>query len=658
MTVNYSLVMTIASAVSVFSSFTIFFSFGIFPSLRSKPYMRLVFYIALSDMLSGLGSCMGLPASGTAACWFEGVATNIFTLSSVMWTVVISLMMYSIVVYGKVLELNYKYHLVCWGFPVFITFIPLATHVTYGSPDGSWCWLVSTAKTPWWAMTFWQWANFYAIVWGGVFVMLVIFVALLYELKTNVHVATKQVVVKVFNKLQLYPFVLIMAWLVPCVHDTYVSVHPNLKANDSVALETISLLLPCLQGFFTSFVFWLSNGDVRRSLLRYVLYNNPNYSLNSMFSKASAYSSRGPHDCGDDSNSEGKMNLYTASKKAVSVMLNVPVIVSNKIMGTSGHGSRPSSGRPSSRPASQASNADDDGNTVVSNVSKLKPGFSSSSDKVVDEANRRYVGRQISSGSNRSSKSESCSPIPTNRGRDSSRDRSRQSSSPQVEIMSPGTFQLLTGSESLTAPDLIPLSVSGGNDAQSAVVNEEYLQSVARELLNMSSDDQHRLNLSYEGDVEAGLSNSHSSQIKSFKMLPPSGRSSNDDTKQQEESDNNQPTGPLTKLGSLKLVPKSEAATSSRGKPSAHKSNKVAPDPLPPVKGPVLHHVGLSTTPTAANTTMSVSRSGSDKVGASGDSGEHIISTRHIDDELDIEFASNRNNDNFSRLASGYQFYG
>lgn len=97
--------------------------------------------------------------------------TNIFGLSGIMWTVMLTFLLYSIVVLEKPIKPDWGHHLVCFGVPIVATFIPL-TNTTYGPPEGEgWCWIVATESSPEWAEPLWFWLSFYLWIWGSVVVM-------------------------------------------------------------------------------------------------------------------------------------------------------------------------------------------------------------------------------------------------------------------------------------------------------------------------------------------------------------------------------------------------------------------------------------------------------------------------------------------------------
>ncbi len=106
-------------------------------------------------------SAVGLPTSEmVAACWWEGIVTNIFTLSAIFWTIDITLLLYSIIGFKRVshslayvhsaawyisissshifppiqvITISWWHHLLCWGVPIIVTLAPLINS-TYGAP--------------------------------------------------------------------------------------------------------------------------------------------------------------------------------------------------------------------------------------------------------------------------------------------------------------------------------------------------------------------------------------------------------------------------------------------------------------------------------------------------------------------------------------------
>ena len=72
---NSGIYMTIFSALSIAASFLVLLTV-LFPHLRRKSAVMVIVYISASNLLSATGSIFGYAEDGTAACVWEGFATN------------------------------------------------------------------------------------------------------------------------------------------------------------------------------------------------------------------------------------------------------------------------------------------------------------------------------------------------------------------------------------------------------------------------------------------------------------------------------------------------------------------------------------------------------------------------------------------------------
>jgi len=117
------IIMSVFSAISIVSCVPAISS-AIFPHLRKRVYIKVVIYLQIANLFSALGSVLGYPEMDSAACMWQGMATNYFPLVSVLWTIVVAWLLYGIVHVGKVYEIDYRTHLVCWGFPLLPTLVP------------------------------------------------------------------------------------------------------------------------------------------------------------------------------------------------------------------------------------------------------------------------------------------------------------------------------------------------------------------------------------------------------------------------------------------------------------------------------------------------------------------------------------------------------
>ena len=93
----------------------------------------MVLFVFISHFLTSLGSLVGEPLPDSFACWYEGIMTNWFTLSSCCWIVFMSYQLYSVILRSTIVHISSWMHVVAWVAPLFVTLLPLA-HMTYNPP--------------------------------------------------------------------------------------------------------------------------------------------------------------------------------------------------------------------------------------------------------------------------------------------------------------------------------------------------------------------------------------------------------------------------------------------------------------------------------------------------------------------------------------------
>lgn len=250
--------MGVSSTLSAVGSASIPITFCVFPHLLKKQAYEVVNYFAIATFLSSIGSMVGLPDDGTAACWFEGIVTSIFILSSIGWNHMIAYSLYSVVI-DQPFNVSWKMHVVCWLFPIILTFLPLINS-RYGNSGGNWCFISDDDRSPAWAQITWIWVSFYCWIWIGVLLNMYMLVRVyLASRSLSPHIYRK--VSKVLRKFWLYPLITIVVWSVSTVQSSMYSVTGG--GNDD-AFRSFSNIEPCFQGILTSIVFWLTMRNVRK----------------------------------------------------------------------------------------------------------------------------------------------------------------------------------------------------------------------------------------------------------------------------------------------------------------------------------------------------------------------------------------------------------
>jgi len=258
-----SLSMFCASLLSIIGSLSTMIVL-LFPDLRIKPVIRVALFINISNLLTACGSIVGEPLDRTIECYYEGIITNIFTLSSIFWCGIVSFMLYTIVVLSEPYKINYRTHLFCWLLPILLTFLPFINS-TYGAPgdqDYGWCFISSIKTTPKWSVLFWVWFSFYGWVWIIIVFIIILFTLTVQQIKDMVLQKNKLPLIMAYQKLEYYPVIIFICWFFPCLNDsfTYSPSNPDTKVYYNFA--SFAAIIPCLQGILTAIFFWLTNPEI------------------------------------------------------------------------------------------------------------------------------------------------------------------------------------------------------------------------------------------------------------------------------------------------------------------------------------------------------------------------------------------------------------
>ncbi|XP_050216713.1 G-protein coupled receptor 1 [Mercurialis annua] len=252
-----------ASSLSFLGSSFIVVCYLLFKELRKFSF-KLVFYLALSDMLCSFFSIVGDPSKGFM-CIAQGYSTHFLCVASFLWTTTIAFTLHRTVVRHKtdVEDLEAIFHLYVWGTSLFVTVIRSIGN-THGHL-GVWCW-TETGRTRK-AVHF---ITFYAPLWG----------AILYNGFTYFQVirmlnnATRMAVgmsdrayqsdarpdMKALNRWGYYPLILIGSWAFGTINRIHDFIAPG---HQILWLTVLDVGTAALMGLFNSIAYGL-NASVRR----------------------------------------------------------------------------------------------------------------------------------------------------------------------------------------------------------------------------------------------------------------------------------------------------------------------------------------------------------------------------------------------------------
>ncbi|XP_070668718.1 G-protein coupled receptor 1-like isoform X1 [Malus domestica] len=127
-----------AASLSFVGSGFIVLCYVLFKELRKFSF-KLVFYLALSDMLCSFFSMVGDPSRGFF-CYLHGYSTHFFYVASFLWTTTIAFTLHRTVVRHKtdVEDMEAMFHLYVWGTSLVVTVVRSIGN--NHSHLGTWCW--------------------------------------------------------------------------------------------------------------------------------------------------------------------------------------------------------------------------------------------------------------------------------------------------------------------------------------------------------------------------------------------------------------------------------------------------------------------------------------------------------------------------------------
>eukprot|EP00300_Choanocystis_sp_HF-7_P023951 c25342_g1_i1.p1 GENE.c25342_g1_i1~~c25342_g1_i1.p1 ORF type:complete len:329 (+),score=42.95 c25342_g1_i1:52-1038(+) len=262
------------SLISILSTSCVLFALVMQRSFRNKQSSLVLFNLFSSQFLTSLGSLMGVPVDQSFACWFEGIVTNVFTLSSLFWAVVISWMLFEIVG-GKEGRVNLTIcAVICYGIPLLVTLLPLINS-TYGSPPPTyvgWCWVVDTKDTPAWAPTLWYWLNYYGWVWLCFVIIFGLVVATgIRYVRLQFHTKTSSAFRSTLLSLMGYPIAIIVAWFPATCQDFYDYEKPNVEYPEWVL--NFADACACFMGTFCAITYF-SNPTNRKMFVQTMIHQS------------------------------------------------------------------------------------------------------------------------------------------------------------------------------------------------------------------------------------------------------------------------------------------------------------------------------------------------------------------------------------------------
>lgn len=249
------------SILSVLGSSIIVGFYMAFGPIRKYRHLEIVCYISINDFFFSVGTMLGYLRTGTAACWYQGLSSNYNSLSSAMWTAVMSHQLLSVVSGGSMIQDMTFPHLLCWGFPL-LTSMAVFTTNSYGNPEAGagWCFITSKPNSPSYGVVFWEVMSFYAWLWLSILLILFNYFKIMRRVYAIRLDLTSKESVKNLLRMSLYPLTLIACWTANTVENLFVEAggNRNQPSNEdnsrgfATVLPTLAGALNCLAFFATT----------------------------------------------------------------------------------------------------------------------------------------------------------------------------------------------------------------------------------------------------------------------------------------------------------------------------------------------------------------------------------------------------------------------
>jgi hypothetical protein len=230
-----------------------------FRKMQRGNFLPTILYMSMCDLGLNITSAFGFPESGTPLCWFQGIFSTFFTISGWFWTTMLAYRVYCMVRYGGCKVDKQRMHAICWGLPLLLTVIPLST-TDYGSSPNSnqWCLFKDRKHVPRFWTPFWSYTTFFIWLVICVALMLAWQITISYKFRDS---SMREVIRRTYDKVYLYPVVMILCWGLNLICDDFDSGKPFLNA--------LSMIFAISDGILSALIFMVKSEEAQRRWYRY-----------------------------------------------------------------------------------------------------------------------------------------------------------------------------------------------------------------------------------------------------------------------------------------------------------------------------------------------------------------------------------------------------
>ena len=246
-----SIAMGVVSGISMFCCIFTVALIRFRKKIFKKNLCKFIMLILTNEFFNSIGTAMGQSTNGTFDCYLQSFLTTYFCYSQSMWLSLTAWMLHKIIMHSKPTNLlSFRSFLLCCGFPLVMTLLPLSTN-TYGNEDdkSGWCFLKNRKNSPTWAITFWTVVH-YVIIYLNIFAYIwVLMVARKRLTRSQESLGTSprgsalSSILSLLQQLVWYPIIMFFVYLPESLYDLLASAGGSELTDDATFLY-ISHLAP------------------------------------------------------------------------------------------------------------------------------------------------------------------------------------------------------------------------------------------------------------------------------------------------------------------------------------------------------------------------------------------------------------------------------
>lgn len=274
--------------------------------VKDKWLTHVVLMIAISDSFVSLSFSVGYPPKGPL-CTFQGFIVEFFEKASWLWTDILILNIYGIVLYKKCLISIKNSHLIIWTVVILLSLLPFTENVTYGGVGNiTGCSFSGNNNFSKWSAL----SHFLLLVSLLIIIILsfriAIFVYTLnYDSDNGIAVPLTQLDQRIATEatitMILYPTAMVLCWLPSQIFGLYVNISQDYSNNNRITDNAMHTICP-LYGLLLTLIYYIRTKGAKEEWknLFQSLYKNSDVEITSSPNSFHQNQSKGSNDVDDN----------------------------------------------------------------------------------------------------------------------------------------------------------------------------------------------------------------------------------------------------------------------------------------------------------------------------------------------------------------------